>query len=171
MHKKLILPLLAAAGLALLIAAPAHALDVGDRAPTFTVATLDGKPVDLAELIGKKPIYLKFWATWCRYCVSELPHAQHIHDRYGEEITVLSINIGINDSREAIRELYKEEGVTLPTVFDEGGAITSLYQVIGTPTHVLIGVDGTIAFRSFAASDELDEALRKAPKEAAGEKL
>ena len=39
-------------------------LAVGDPAPDFSVQTLDGKTLQLSELIGKKPVYLKFWATW-----------------------------------------------------------------------------------------------------------
>ncbi|MDQ2076881.1 TlpA disulfide reductase family protein [Marinimicrobium sp. ABcell2] len=170
MQKKLI-SFLTAAGLALVVALPVQALGVGDKAPSFTATTMDGEAVDLVELIGHKPIYLKFWATWCRYCINELPHAQHIYDEYGEAITVLAINVGINDSRKAIREVYEEARVTVPTVFDEGSAITSQYKVIGTPNHVVIGRDGTITFRSFLASDELDQALLEAFNEAAGEKL
>jgi thiol-disulfide isomerase/thioredoxin len=66
------------AGLALATALPVHALTPGDKAPLFEATTLDGENVDLAELVGEKPVYLKFWATWCRYCVNELPHAQHV---------------------------------------------------------------------------------------------
>lgn len=171
MLKKLIFPFLTAAGLALAIVAPIQAADVGAKAPAFTAATVDGKTVDLAKLLGEKPVYLKFWATWCRYCVSELPHAQHAYDHYGDKIHVLTINVGINDSKKAIKELYEKYGITLPTVFDEGGAITSQYKVIGTPEHILIGRDGTIKFRSFNATDELDQALQHTYQQAAGEKL
>lgn len=168
MLKKLTLHILVA-GLTLAAALPVQAFGVGDKAPLFTATTLDGNTVDLAELIGQKPVYLKFWATWCRYCINELPHAQHIYDDYGDEIHVLTINVGINDSKKAIKEVYEEEGITLPTVFDEGGAITSLYKIVGTPEHVLIGRDGIIRFRSFLATDELDQALRHTYEKAAGE--
>lgn len=158
-----------AAGLALTTVFPVQALDVGDKAPTFSATTLDGEAVNIAELLGHNPIYLKFWATWCRYCVNELPHAQHVYDDYGDRIHMLTINVGINDSKKNIKELYEAEGITLPTVFDEDGAITSQYKVIGTPEHVLIGRDGTIKFRSFSATDELDQALYQTYKNAAGE--
>ena len=42
----------------LLIAAPAHALEVGDKAPDFTLAGPGGKQVKLSELTAKGPVVL-----------------------------------------------------------------------------------------------------------------
>src|SRR5690606_3296136 len=75
---------LGALSLCALLAAPASALSLGEQAPSFSATTLSGQPVALAEVIGKRPVYLKFWATWCRYCVYELPHAQSLYDAYGD---------------------------------------------------------------------------------------
>jgi thiol-disulfide isomerase/thioredoxin len=40
-------------------------ISVGARAPAVTVNDLDGKPVDLGQYIGKRPVFVEFWATWC----------------------------------------------------------------------------------------------------------
>jgi peroxiredoxin len=40
------------------LSASAHALEVGDRAPDFTLNGPDGKPVKLAELTAKGPVVL-----------------------------------------------------------------------------------------------------------------
>lgn len=43
----------------------AYALDVGDMAPDFKVASLDGKQISYySNIKNKKPVYLVFWATW-----------------------------------------------------------------------------------------------------------
>ena len=51
------------------LAGPARAQDegiaLGTRAPAVVVNDIDGKPVNLADYIGKKPVLLEFWATWC----------------------------------------------------------------------------------------------------------
>lgn len=48
------------AGLALVLglAGPVVALEVGDKAPDFTIAGTGGKPVKLADMLGKGPIVL-----------------------------------------------------------------------------------------------------------------
>ena len=37
-------------------------------APAAKVHTLDGKEADLAQYIGKTPVVMEFWATWCPNC-------------------------------------------------------------------------------------------------------
>jgi peroxiredoxin Q/BCP len=48
------------AGLVLVLglAGPATALDVGQKAPDFTIAGTGGKPVKLADMLGKGPIVI-----------------------------------------------------------------------------------------------------------------
>jgi peroxiredoxin Q/BCP len=50
--------LVVAAALGLGLAGPAHALNVGDKAPDFTLNGPDGKPVKLGDLTAKGPVVL-----------------------------------------------------------------------------------------------------------------
>jgi thiol-disulfide isomerase/thioredoxin len=55
---------------------------VGKRAPAFLVATLDGKPVSLADYKGKA-LLVNFWATWCGACKLEMPWLAQLREQYG----------------------------------------------------------------------------------------
>jgi len=50
--------LLACALLSLALAGPAAALEVGQKAPDFTLAGPGGKQIKLSEMLGKGPIVL-----------------------------------------------------------------------------------------------------------------
>jgi len=138
----------------------AKTLKQGDFAPDFSVTTITGEQIKLSELKGNKPIYLKFWATWCSYCKAEFPHLQSIYDQYGDDIAVVAVNVGINDSIDNITKLYSEKGYNLPTFFDQKGELTSNFGVIGTPHHILIDRDGKIAYRTFLATDQLAQQIK-----------
>jgi thiol-disulfide isomerase/thioredoxin len=128
---------------------------IGDQAPDFEVTTLSGETFKLSAYKGEKPVYLKFWATWCSYCKVEMPHLQSIHDKYAAEVEVLTINVGINDSIINIEQFFNGGGFNLPTVFDQRGDLVSAYGIVGTPHHVLINKEGEIVYRTFLASDTL----------------
>ncbi len=132
---------------------------VGDMAPNIQATTINGQAINLSELKGKKPVYLKFWATWCSYCKAEMPHLQRIQQEYGEKIEVLTVNVGLNDSVENVQALFKAEGYTLPVIFDQRGDITAQYQVVGTPFQVLINKQGQVVYETFLATDELSNQL------------
>jgi len=53
-------------------AVEAAKVKVGQPAPDFTLKTVDGRTVTLADLRGQVVI-LNFWATWCVPCKKELP--------------------------------------------------------------------------------------------------
>ena len=135
------------------------ASEVGQSAPQFTATKLSGDKFDLSNFKGKKPVYIKFWATWCSYCKAEMPHLKAIEQKYGDQIEVVTINVGMNDSVTNIANLYNKLNFSLPTIFDQKGKLTTMYGVVGTPHHVLIDKSGTIAYRTFLANDELDSII------------
>ncbi|WP_027855902.1 TlpA family protein disulfide reductase [Marinobacterium jannaschii] len=152
--------LLASALLALTIQSPlANAGNNLEPAPQFTAKRLNGETFDLSSYKGDKPVLLKFWATWCSYCLEEMPHLDATYDKYRGKLEVLTINVGFNDSVRNVQTLFDEKGYKLPTVFDADGSLTSQYKVIGTPTQVLIDRDGMVRMRTHLTTDSLEAAI------------
>jgi thiol-disulfide isomerase/thioredoxin len=147
------------------VSSHASSLKIGDMAPNFTVKTLGGVTVNLHDFINEKPVYLKFWATWCSYCKVEMPHLQAIYDENGKHVEVLTVNVGMNDSISNIDRYFRKNSFTIPTIFDQKGDLTSSFGVVGTPYHVLIDKQGKIDYRTFLATDLLDEKIAAWSKE------
>ncbi|MDN3611081.1 TlpA family protein disulfide reductase [Vibrio ostreicida] len=138
------------------LATPVAASALPEQTANLQSVTLSGRQIDLAELKGKKPVYLKFWATWCSYCKEEMPHLQAIKNQYGDDIEVISINVGLNQTPQQVTQYMQNHQYDLPVVFDRDGLITQSFDVVGTPHHILIDRQGNIAYRTFLATDKLD---------------
>src|SRR5438445_5843653 len=51
---------------------------VGKPAPALTLKSIDGKSIDLSDHYGKRPVYLKLWATYCIPCRVQMPGLKKI---------------------------------------------------------------------------------------------
>jgi thiol-disulfide isomerase/thioredoxin len=131
---------------------------VGEPAPRLTLKTIDGDAIDLGTLYGKKAVYLKFWATWCTPCREQMPHFEHVYRTAGTDMAVIAIDVGFNDSVEAIQAYRKKLRISMPIVFDDG-ALGAAFHLRVTPTHIVIGRDGRIQYVGHLAEQELDSAL------------
>jgi peroxiredoxin len=142
---------------------------VGTPAPRLVLKTIDGQTIDLGSLYGKKAVYLKFWATWCVPCRQQMPHFQHAYETAGPDLAVIAINVGFNDSIDAIQTYRKKLGITMPIVFDDG-SLAAAFHLRVTPTHIVIGRDGRIRYVGHLADQALDAALvaARAPGTGAG---
>src|SRR5690606_28817489 len=64
-------------------------LPVGTQVTAVTIEDLDGNPVDLGRYIGRRPVVLQFWATWCPLCEELEPSMRAVQQRYGGNVDVL----------------------------------------------------------------------------------
>ena len=79
-------------------------LPLGTSAPLATVQTLDGVPVQLANVIGKgKPALIEFWATWCENCEHLLPTLQKVEAAYRGKVKFIGVSVSVNQSANRVR--------------------------------------------------------------------
>lgn len=132
---------------------------LGRRAPAVALEMLDGEHVALADLLGRKPVYLKFWATWCKPCREQMPHLEAAHRTYGDRVAIFAIDLGLNDAIETVRAFRAEHGLTVPISIDGDGRLGEQFHVSVTPQHVLIDRAGVVRYVGHGATPELDRAL------------
>jgi peroxiredoxin len=143
-------------------AAQASAQVIGRRVPPLVLTTIDGDRIDLGALRGKKAVYLKFWATWCSPCREQMPHFEHVQQQSGDDLQVIAINIGFDDTVEQIKALRKEFGLAMPVVRDDDGKLGEVFGLRVTPQHVIIDKQGRIAYVGHLVDAKLETALADA---------
>lgn len=120
--------------------------DVGDKPIDFVGKDLQGIEVHVSDFKGKV-VVVTFWATWCSYCLKELPVLEGIQKKVGsEQLQVIAANKG--ESKSLVRKLdkaFKEAGVELLLTHDYKGKIAKKWGVEGIPHLVLISKTGVIS--------------------------
>jgi thiol-disulfide isomerase/thioredoxin len=134
---------------------------IGQPAPAAVLRTLDGGTIDLAARYGRKPVYLKFWATWCVPCREQMPGFERIYRQYGKRIDVIAVNVGFSEAEADVRAYRTRHGLTMPIALDDGSLGRRLNLRV-TPQHVLIGADGRIAWVGHLDDAALHAALDQA---------
>jgi peroxiredoxin len=157
-------------GLALLLlaapaATPATAqeagLEVGAKAPVVTVKDLEGRPVSLEQYLGKQPLFLEWWATWCEQCEALLPRVRAAHTELGDKVTFLGINVAVNQSLERVRRYVESSNPPFRTLYDEEGESTRAYAAPTTSYVVIVDRTGRVAYTGTGGDQEFLGALRR----------
>src|SRR6202171_560387 len=132
----------AAVAAGLFVAAPIAAQDlgieIGARAPAVTVHTIDGKPVDLGQYIGKTPMLIEFWATWCPNCRELMPTLLDAEKKYGKRVKYVAIAVSINKSPERVRRWVAANRLPHDTYYDAEGKAAGAFDAPATSYVVVI---------------------------------
>jgi cytochrome oxidase Cu insertion factor (SCO1/SenC/PrrC family) len=109
----------------------------------FTLETLDGKRVSLADYRGR-PVLINFWATYCAPCRREMPLIEHTAAQHPGLVVLL---IDERDSHQSASVFVKELQITSPVLFDGDGKVGDAYGISGLPTTFFIRPDGNLEAR------------------------
>jgi thiol-disulfide isomerase/thioredoxin len=162
-------------GLLILLASTSVAdpLGPGDVPPPLVGWTRGGDRVNLTDYVGKAVI-VTFWATWCTYCIKELPVLEKVQRLAGPgNMIVFAVNIEDRQVFRRIAPIMAEE-FRLTLLRDADGDVQKTYGVVSLPHMVIIGRDGHIqrVWHGYSP-DKLDEIIADinkalaAPKSAA----
>ena len=123
-------------------------------APDFTVYDVEGKEVHLSDLVGK-PVIINFWATWCTYCVQEMPDFEEKFKEYGDEIHFMMINVtdGTQETEESASAHIKGKGYTFPVYYDMTYDATGQYTTGSLPITYFIDAEGNFVAYGQGALD------------------
>lgn len=127
------------------------ALPAGTAAPPFSLSSIGGQKLALADALQSGPLLLAFFKVSCPTCQFTFPFLQRIYERYGsEKFTFWAIS---QNDTEDTREFLDKYGVKIPTLLDDTGyPVSNAYGLTNVPTIFLILPDGKIEMSSVGFS-------------------
>jgi peroxiredoxin len=140
-------------------ARPVIGIMKGQLAPDFTLKDIGGRQVSLASE-KNSVVCLVFWATWCPYCVREIPKYKEIYAKYGSKgLKILAINIAANDPLQRVEAFQQKTQLPYPILYDSVQEVSRLYYVTGVPVSVIIDRKGIIQYRGYQLPDNADQII------------
>lgn len=135
---------------------------IGKLAPNFTLENLDGEEVSLSDYKGKI-VFLNFWATWCPFCVKEMPDFDKLI-KENDDLVVLAVDV--MEDKKTVEEYIEKGGHDFDVVLDEKGKVASKYLISPLPTTYFIDEDGILLGRvegmlTWAHMNEILDTIRK----------
>ena len=114
-------------------------------APDFTLTDVNGTPVRLSDQRGKV-VVLEFMQTTCPHCANEMSQLASVHDRFGSDVTMISVSVDPQgDTDEVLRAYAAEHNAPWVWARDtSSNTVASLYGISGVPTVIIIDANGRI---------------------------
>ena len=114
-------------------------------AADFTVCDTDGNAVKLSDFAGK-PAVVNFWATWCKYCVQELPDFESLYEEYKDQVSFLMVDLtdGQRETKDKALEFIKKQGYSFPVYFDSDFSAADAYSISSVPLTLFVDKDGNL---------------------------
>lgn len=131
---------------------PAVKLNIGDPAPKFSAPALDGKNHEFPAAFAGKPLVIRFWADWCKYCEGEMKAIETVYQRQKDKgLGIVAINTG--QDKPTVAAFIQKIAVTYPALLDEQSAIAKRYGVVGLPTTYFVDAQGVIRGKIIGEAD------------------
>lgn len=127
-------------------------LTIGEPAPDFSLADLQGRLVQLARLRGA-PVLLNFFKSDCSWCQVEMAKLAAVY-RSNADLDLHVVGVAVGEEAAQAEQFARDKEMDFPVVADAGetGAAYGLERV---PTLVLVDAAGIVAQVYEGSSEQL----------------
>ncbi|MBP3651821.1 MAG: TlpA family protein disulfide reductase [Clostridia bacterium] len=127
--------------LVMLLAAAASAAEVG--LTNFTTTDMEGNTVTQEIFSGYDLTMVNIWATWCGYCVEEMPELAKLKKMLPENVNLITICDDAAYETELTQQILRESGANFQTLKTTEDMYTQLLAyVYAFPTTFFVNSEG-----------------------------
>lgn len=120
----------------------------GNHYIDLTGENAKGNQIKMSNYIdSNKYTLLDFWASWCPYCIKELPELQNLYETLGEKGLEI-VGIAVRDKPEDTILCVEKNNIKWPILYNTQKVPYDVYGFSGIPHHILLNPEGEIVLRS-----------------------
>ena len=121
---------------------------------------INGRPFSFSQLEGKW-VFINYWATWCQFCLDEIPEFNRFYDRYkNQDIQVFAVNFdGLPIVKQ--KKLIKQLDIHYPSLKYDPSNILHLGDIQGLPITFVFDPQGHLNTKLYGGQtyDRLNKLL------------
>lgn len=137
-------------------------LPAGTAVRPVTIEDLDGKPVDLAAYVGRRPALFEFWATWCPNCAALEPRVRAAFQRHGDQVDFIVVAVAVNQTKGSVKRRLAQHPLPATRVlWDSGGNAVRAFDTPATSYVVILDREGKVAYTGLGPDQDLEAALAR----------
>ena len=159
----IILATIAFISLVMISCSTAKIPQIGDKAPDFTLESIDGKSISISDFRGKT-VLIVFTSVNCKECEDQMPYLIGAYQQANGELVVLDIYHMIYDTRIIQDYVTKKQFTTFPALPDPENKVANTYGATRfPPTNFIIDSAGIIRYKKigpFQSQEEIEDILK-----------
>src|SRR5712664_882206 len=137
-------------------------IPVGEQPPAVTLENLNGDSVALSQWIGKKPVIVEFWATWCPICAELLPRMEAAQKQYGDRVAFLVVAVAVNQTKNSVRRHLERDPMPFTFLWDGNGAAVRAFEASSTSYIAVLDTKGKVVYTGVGADQNIGAAIETA---------
>ena len=137
-------------------------IPVGETPPAVTLENLNGDSVALSQWIGKKPVIIEFWATWCPICAELLPRMEAAQKKFGDRAEFLVVAVAVNQRKNSVRRHLERDPMPFTFLWDGNGAAVRAFQAPSTSYVAVLDAKGRVVYTGVGADQDIEAAIERA---------
>ncbi|MEW5922955.1 MAG: TlpA disulfide reductase family protein [Candidatus Zixiibacteriota bacterium] len=118
---------------------------------TLTAYDLDGNTHSFGEYVGKKPLIVNFWGTWCPPCKREMPDLKKIYDEYrGKGLEI--VGLVVRSTPQQVKDFTAQYGYDWPMMMADAQSARLFGLGSGVPFTVFVDRNGKVLSETFTGA-------------------
>lgn len=121
-------------------------VNFGSTAPDWSLPTKDGETINYYDDSEGKVSVVLFWATWCPYCATLMPHMEVIYRKYRNKGLKFYAISAYEDGKIDPVEYFKNKKFSYTLILD-GDEVAEEYGVKGTPAVYVLDKSKKVIYK------------------------